>query len=100
MTEALYLKLDEVLRNAREHEIGALVHPLLTLHVEGDTSMRVLQERMGRTSSANVTGLANRLVRRGWAERIHGDTDRRMVFLRLTPAGRELAEGIFGKLEA
>ena len=42
-------------------------------------------------SKANATGLVDRLVRRGLVERRHGEEDRRVVLVRLTPHGRAAA---------
>lgn len=42
-------------------------------------------------SKANATGLVDRLVKRGLAERQHGKEDRRVVLVRLTARGRVAA---------
>lgn len=44
--------------------------------------------REARLSSATVTGIADRLERSGYVERVRGTEDRRRVYLRLTEAGR------------
>ena len=41
------------------------------------------------TSSANVTGMVDRLVERGLASREHDPSDRRVVLVSLTPLGTE-----------
>lgn len=43
-------------------------------------------------SPATVSGILDRLERRGLAVRVRGSSDRRRVYARLTAAGRELAE--------
>jgi len=40
----------------------------------------------------SAVGLANRLVSEGYAQRVRGSTDRRQVFLALTPKGEALLE--------
>lgn len=58
------------------------------LHETGAT-MKEYSERL-RVTRSTVTQLAERLVRRGLIERFHDTTDRRIVRLRLSPAGRRL----------
>lgn len=45
--------------------------------------------RAVRLSQATVTGILDRLERRGFIERVRGDADRRSVFVVVTPHGRE-----------
>ncbi|NLX14639.1 MAG: MarR family transcriptional regulator [Phycisphaerales bacterium] len=46
--------------------------------------------RAVRLSQATITGILDRLERRGLIERIRGDADRRSVFVVLTPRGQEI----------
>jgi DNA-binding MarR family transcriptional regulator len=45
-------------------------------------------------SKANATGLVDRLLRRGLVDRRHGEEDRRVVLVRLSPAGQDAARRI------
>jgi len=55
----------------------------------GPMRMTELSELTG-TSSANVTGMVDRLVERGLAAREHDSQDRRVVFAALTPLGQDM----------
>lgn len=56
------------------------LHGLITiLHQPGITAMR-LSEALG-CSTANITGLVDKLERDGWVERVRAKNDRRKVFL-------------------
>ena len=55
----------------------------------GPMRMTGLSELTG-TSSANVTGMVDRLVERGLAVREHDSEDRRVVFAKLTPLGQDM----------
>jgi DNA-binding MarR family transcriptional regulator len=45
-------------------------------------------------SKANASGLVDRLARQGLIDRQHSEEDRRVVFVRLTHAGRRAAAGL------
>ncbi len=55
--------------------------------------MGELARQMG-TSSGNMTAMINRLLRSGLVERQRSEKDRRVVIVKLSPAGRELAERV------
>jgi DNA-binding MarR family transcriptional regulator len=55
----------------------------------GPMRMSQLAELTG-TSSANVTGMVDRLVQRGVVTRVNDTKDRRVVLVSLTPAGQAL----------
>jgi DNA-binding MarR family transcriptional regulator len=59
----------------------------------GDLSLSSLSERI-RAQNSTVTGIIDRMEREGLVRRERSTTDRRMVFIRLTDKGRELAQGI------
>jgi DNA-binding MarR family transcriptional regulator len=59
----------------------------------GDLSLSSLSERI-RAQNSTVTGIIDRMEREGLVRRERSTTDRRMVFIRLTDKGRELARGI------
>lgn len=42
--------------------------------------------------SSTVTGVVDRLEKKGLAERMRNSPDRRMITIQLTPAGKKLAE--------
>ncbi|UGS39087.1 MarR family winged helix-turn-helix transcriptional regulator [Capillimicrobium parvum] len=72
---------------------------LFNLWVWGAMETRALAASMGVTR-ATVSGVCDTLERRGLVERTGHDRDRRLVRLELTPAGRELIEGVFPRFNA
>lgn len=50
-------------------------------------------------SVPTVTGMADRLVEAGMLKRVHSETDRRVVLLRLSREGLKVAEKLWGVLE-
>ena len=59
----------------------------------GDLSLSSLSERI-RARNNTVTGIIDRMEREGLVRRERSATDRRMVFIRLTPKGQRLARSI------
>jgi DNA-binding MarR family transcriptional regulator len=53
----------------------------------GETTPKVIAER-ARISQATVSALIDRLEARGLVERARGQTDRRQIWISLTPSGR------------
>ena len=64
----------------------AQLHVMNLLERHGEMPMSRLAE-MINVSDSNATGLIDRVEERGFVERIRVATDRRMVMVRLTPAG-------------
>lgn len=63
------------------------------LYRSGELTMSQLSEALGAPLST-TTRLADWLVRRSYAQRLPDPDDRRIVRVRLTPAGRELHEAV------
>jgi MarR family transcriptional regulator, organic hydroperoxide resistance regulator len=59
----------------------------------GDLSLSELSERI-RAQNSTVTGIIDRMEREGLVVRERSKEDRRVVYIRLTPKGRRLAEDI------
>lgn len=59
----------------------------------GDLSLSELSERI-RAQNSTVTGIIDRMVRENLVVRERSKEDRRVVFIRLTPKGRKLAQEI------
>ena len=59
----------------------------------GDLSLSELSERI-RAQNSTVTGIIDRMVRENLVVRERSTEDRRVVYIRLTPKGRKLAEDI------
>lgn len=59
----------------------------------GDLSLSELSERI-RAQNSTVTGIIDRMERESLVARVRSKEDRRVVHIRLTPKGRELAEQI------
>jgi MarR family transcriptional regulator, organic hydroperoxide resistance regulator len=78
------------------NELGlgfAQAHALRMLDPEEPRPMSALAERLFCDAS-NVTGIVDRLERRGLVERRSAEGDRRVKALTLTPAGVELRERV------
>ena len=59
----------------------------------GDLSLSELSERI-RAQNSTVTGIIDRMEREGLVTRERSKEDRRVVYIKLTPKGRELAREI------
>lgn len=74
-----------------------LTGPQLTvvklLETFGDISLSELSEKI-RAQNSTVTGIIDRMEREGLVTRERSKEDRRVVFIRLTAKGRELARAI------
>src|SRR5690349_17272340 len=74
-----------------------LTGPQLTvvklLETFGDISLSELSEKI-RAQNSTVTGIIDRMEREALVTRERSKEDRRVVFIRLTPKGRELARAI------
>ena len=64
---------------------------LQTLLLKEAMRMNELASTLG-VSKANVTGLADRMIRSRLLERLRSDEDRRVVFVRLSPKGQRIAQ--------
>ncbi len=77
-------------------ELG-LTGPQLTviklLETFGDLSLSSLSERI-RAQNSTVTGIIDRMEREGLVSRERSTSDRRVVYIRLTPKGSDLAKSI------
>ncbi|WP_278265410.1 MarR family transcriptional regulator [Nocardia sp. AG03] len=69
----------------------------LTVLRRGPVAMRALAERMACDAS-NVTGIINRLEKRGLVRRETSATDRRVTTLVITPEGERVADAIRAKM--
>lgn len=73
----------------------AQLHIMFTLQRNGEMTMSGLAEVLN-VSFSNATGLIDRLEERGFIERSGVPTDRRIVLVRVTPAG----ERMLGEVDA
>ena len=64
---------------------------MFLLHRQGPTRMGVLSEHLGR-GLPSVTGMVDRLVKKGLVERVEDPSDRRVVACRLTDEGKRAVE--------
>jgi DNA-binding MarR family transcriptional regulator len=84
----------------RPHDLtwtGFLV--LWTLWIFESMETRDVAESVG-ISKGTLTGVAKTLIGRGFVERIPSQEDRRLVNLRLTPAGNALMEELYPEFNA
>jgi MarR family transcriptional regulator, organic hydroperoxide resistance regulator len=72
---------------------GPQVTAIKMLEGFGDLSLSELGEHMSAHNST-MTGLVDRMVRGGLVERVRSTEDRRVVRIRLTDHGRELAQSV------
>ncbi|HTJ80820.1 MAG TPA: MarR family transcriptional regulator [Polyangiaceae bacterium] len=84
------------LTKAAAREVG-LTGPQLTviklLDTFGDLSLSSLSERI-RAQNSTVTGIIDRMEREGLVTRERSTSDRRVVFIRLSDKGKEMAKAI------
>jgi DNA-binding MarR family transcriptional regulator len=69
------------------------LHVMHLLDHHGEMPMSRLAEMLD-VSLSNGTGIIDRVEERGFVERIRVPSDRRMVMVRLTPAGRQMLDEI------
>ncbi len=86
-----------VLRKDFERELGPLGLKVLdySLMVLVATNPEVNQKQLGEAldvSAPNMAITIDRLVERGWVERVRSTQDRRAMIIHLTPAGRDLVK--------
>jgi DNA-binding MarR family transcriptional regulator len=67
----------------------AQLHILFSIQRAGEMTMSRLADLLN-VSLSNATGLVDRLEERGYVERHRITTDRRIVLVRVTPAGEEM----------
>ena len=77
----------------------AQMDALLVLYEPSSMPMGELASQLGLTESA-ATRLVDRLVKMNLVRRDRDETDRRVVRVRLSPYGRQLAELVFERREA
>jgi DNA-binding MarR family transcriptional regulator len=76
----------------RFHRLGismAQLHILFSIQRAGEMTMSRLAELLD-VSLSNATGLVDRLVERGFVERVRVPTDRRIVLVRVTASGEAM----------
>jgi DNA-binding MarR family transcriptional regulator len=71
----------------------AEAHVLMHLQETGQASLAELQDQLGMRAST-LTGIADRLERRGYATRSINPDDRRSLLVVLTQSGREIAVAV------
>lgn len=71
---------------------GPQLWALRTIYMEGQLSMGELSRKMYLHVST-VSGVVDRLVEKGYVERTRGASDRRVVRISLTKAGKKLVQG-------
>lgn len=77
----------------------AQLKSLLFINFEGETNFRNLAAALG-VSPPNVTGIVDRLVEHGLVSREYNPLNRREQKLKLTPAGKELINGLRERLNS
>jgi DNA-binding MarR family transcriptional regulator len=80
-------------RLLREGVSMAQIHIMYTVQRHGDMTMSRLADVLN-VSDSNATGLVDRMEERGFIERDRVPTDRRVVVVRVTDAGRRLLEEV------
>ena len=67
-----------------------------SLHKQGEAKMSDLARFM-KVSTAAMTGIADRLVRDGYAQRVYDPKDRRIIRIKATARGVELVKRIYAQ---
>ena len=83
------LRASEANARALARETGLTTAQLIVLEIvaeAGETTPKAIARRAG-TSQATVTALVEKLHHRGFVARQRGETDRRQLWLSVTPAG-------------
>ena len=80
-------------RIAAENELSVTSLRLLGILRDRTPSMAAIAEHLDLDRSS-VSGLIDRVERRGLVERARSDSDARVILVRATPAGLELAETV------
>jgi DNA-binding MarR family transcriptional regulator len=98
VSEAMTVISKEFLRHHVEnfHKIKITLPQIIvleTLYRQGEINMTDLARALNVTTAA-VTGLCDRLVRDGYAERIDDPADRRVVKIKLTGEGKRVAKHV------
>ena len=85
------ISLVDQLRAARSHGLSSINHILSLMEIHDAETLRFydLASRLG-VSAAAVTQIADHLVKLSLAYREHATADRRAIYLRITPKGREI----------
>ena len=101
-THALYALLERLMKLVRSQAFGdsettgalaALTLLFQEQQLEGDTPVRMTDvSRRMMISKPAATQVVNRLVDRGLVERLSDESDRRVVYIRATEAGRAFYE--------
>jgi len=99
----LWLVMMKAFQAMREHAEGSIeatglcMTDFTTLEVllhKGPLPVNVIGEKVQLTSGS-ITTAVDRLEKKGLVERQFSQTDRRIRLVNLTPAGRQLIEGVF-----
>jgi DNA-binding MarR family transcriptional regulator len=76
----------------KKYQISAAqLNCILTLYEYGPLPPSKIAQHM-MVKSSTVTGVVDRLEKKGFAERMRNSTDRRMITIQLTEAGKKLAQ--------
>lgn len=84
---------------AAEHDLSLTQLRLLGILRDREPTMLDLARHL-KLEKSSVTGLIDRAVKRGLVERVAAAHDGRAIFVRLTPAGHELAALGTARVEA
>ena len=77
--------------NKKYHVSAAQLNCILTLYENGPLPPSKIANHM-MVKSSTVTGVVDRLEKKGFAERMRNSPDRRVITIELTEAGKKLAQ--------
>lgn len=88
--------LDLALMTAHAHGINTIFHLrcLLTIRDQVTPTPTSIGQAVNSNNAANITVALDSLESRELLTRCHSSTDRRKVFVQLTPQGRSLADDL------
>jgi DNA-binding MarR family transcriptional regulator len=96
MTRAVYLDSKRMVKNFGLSNPQCLV--LKTIDTNGPSSLAELSRHL-KVSSANMTGLVDRLEKKGLVKRCRKEGDRRITIVELTNTGKPLSRSVPDPIE-
>lgn len=91
LMDVLFVMKHDLSRFAEEQGLTFMqLYALMEIHRKTSISMSSVAKQL-QCDASNVTGIIDRLVRRGLIDRVEDEHDRRAKLLRLTAEGEQLA---------
>ncbi|GIQ68544.1 MarR family transcriptional regulator [Xylanibacillus composti] len=92
-TDVFRMMKQEFLKRVERHLSGSQALILQKLHKEGQQKISQLASHLDITTGA-VTGLCDKLIASGYVSRQRAQSDRRVVYIDITDAGKEALQRV------